>query len=116
MRLGLLGAGLLLSNPILSRRAVLRSSVLAILGRASRLLFLAWYAIIPPVMAGAVDARVPIGQWEQVRAFDKAEDCERVMGKYAAEMAAQTDNAAQERHRRVQYVRCVSASDPRLKP
>lgn len=74
-----------------------------------------WYALIPPLSDGHVDARAPLAQWEQVRAFDSAEECEKLTMAYARQFAEQTDNAARARYRQVQYVRCVSVSDPRLR-
>lgn len=78
-------------------------------------LMLAWYALIPPLVGGAVEVRAPLGQWEQIRAFDTAEECERMMSGYAKQMGEQPDNAARARYRQVQHVRCVSAADPRLR-
>ena len=77
---------------------------------------LAWYALIPPLVGGQVAPGAPLAQWEQIRAFDQAEQCEKMMIAYAQQAAAQTDNAARARARQVQYVRCVWAGDPRLKP
>lgn len=76
---------------------------------------IAWYALIPPLSGGDVDARAPLARWEQVRAFDSAEACEKQMTAYARQMAEQTDNAAKAHYRQVRYVRCVSAVDPRLR-
>ena len=78
-------------------------------------LLLAWYALIPPLVGGAVALQAPLSQWEQVRAFDSAEACEKQMTAYARQVAEQTDNAARTRYRQVEYVRCVAASDPRLR-
>lgn len=71
-----------------------------------------WYALIPPASGGI---STPLAQWEQVRAFDSAEQCEQRMMAYARQFADQTDNAARVRYQRVQYMRCVSAADPRLR-
>ena len=79
-------------------------------------LALAWYALIPPMAGEVVNARAPLAQWEQMRAFDTAEECEKVVTAYAAKMTGQTDNAARARYRQVQYVRCIHASDLRLRP
>ena len=78
-------------------------------------LLLAWYALIPPVVGGVVVPQASLGQWEQIRAFDTAEDCEKRMTAYARQFADQTDNAMRARYKQVQYVRCVSAADPRLR-
>ena len=76
---------------------------------------LAWYALIPPVVGGQVAPGAPLAQGAQIRAVDRAEECEKMMLAYAQQAAAQTDNADRARARQVQYVRCISASDPRLK-
>lgn len=79
------------------------------------MLVLAWYALIPPLAGDLVDVRAPLGQWEQLWAFDAAQECERVATTYARQIEAQTDNVARARYQRVQYIRCVSAADPRLR-
>lgn len=79
------------------------------------LLAIAWYALMPPLSGGLVDVRAPLAQWEQMRAFDSAEECEKMMMAYARQFADQTDNATRIRYRQIQYVRCVSASDVRLR-
>ena len=73
---------------------------------------IAWYAMIPP----ATGLRAPLSSWEQLRAFDSAEECEKMAIAYAKQAAAQTDNAARNRFSRVEYVRCVHVSDSRLRP
>lgn len=86
---------------------------------AARLFFLTasgWYALIPPLMPdGRVDLAAPLARWEQLRAFDTADACEKVAITYAQQLADQTDAIARARYRQVQYVRCVSAADPRLR-
>lgn len=76
---------------------------------------LAWYALLPPLVGGQVDPTARLSRWEQLRAFDTAEDCEKMTTAYQKKMAAQTDNAVRQQFRQVQYVRCVHVSDPRLR-
>lgn len=83
--------------------------------RSLGIALLAWYALLPPLVGGQVDPMARLSRWEQLRAFDTAEDCEKMTTSYARQMAAQTDNAVRQAFRQVQYVRCVSASDPRLR-
>ena len=80
------------------------------------LLQAAWYALVPPTSGSQVDLRAPLTRWEQLRAFDSAEACEKMTLAYAAQARAQTDNAARARTQQVEYVRCVHVADPRLRP
>ena len=82
---------------------------------AAILLQAAWYALLPPLGADRPDPTAPLGRWEQLRAFDSAEACERMTIAYARQIAAQTDNTARARATQVPYVRCVHAADPRLR-
>ena len=80
----------------------------------ARALLLAWYALMPPLIGGVVVPQAPLGRWEQIRAFDTAEQCEKQMMAYVQQIAAATDNATLAQYGRVRYVRCIYAADPRL--
>ena len=80
------------------------------------LLQAAWYALLPPMVAGRPDPAAPLARWEQLRAFDSAEACEKMTLAYVRQAVEQTDNAARARVRHLEYVRCVHITDPRLGP
>jgi len=76
---------------------------------------LGWYALVPPLSGDRVNATAPLGTWEHLRAFDSAEQCEKLMMEYARRAASQTDNKARTLARQVERVRCIHSADPRLR-
>ena len=76
---------------------------------------LGWYALVPPVAGEGVNSLAPLGMWEQIRAFDSAEQCEKLMMEYARQAMSQTDNKARLLTRQVERVRCIHSTDPRLR-
>ena len=76
---------------------------------------LGWYALVPPLAGDRVNPLAPLGTWEQLRAFDSAEQCEKLMMEYARRSASQTDNMARTLARQVGRVRWVHSADPRLR-
>ena len=83
---------------------------------AAILLQAAWYALLPPLVADRPDQTAPLGRWEQLRAFDSADACEKMTLAYGRQALEQTDNAARARMRQLKHVRCVHVADPRLRP
>ena len=77
---------------------------------------LGWYALVPPLAGDRVNPLAPLGTWEHLRAFDSAEQCEKLMMEYTRQAASQTDNKARILVRQVERVRCIHSTDPRLRP
>jgi hypothetical protein len=87
--------------------------------RAAAFALFGWYLMLPPSIppGSPLGYKRPLSQWQVVRAFDNAEQCEEYKGTFF-------DSARQERafgvlapaYRNYMFAQCVASDDPRLRP
>jgi len=80
-----------------------------------------WYLLSPPKIPGVMefDEQAPLMRWEQRRAFDSAEDCERHLDDWRGRAMDRFKlNGSIENKYSIGlaiFSRCIASDDPRLK-
>ena len=80
-----------------------------------------WYLLSPPKIPRVMefDEKAPLERWEQHRAFDSAEDCERKLDGWRARAMDRfkLDGSIENKYLigSAIFSRCIASDDPRLK-
>jgi hypothetical protein len=81
-----------------------------------------WYLMVPPpshTVSFGVDTEAPLGAWNVMKSFDKAEGCEdfrsRIQEKTKTNAVVQPSNTKQQYATAMLYSQCIASDDSRLK-
>ena len=85
-------------------------------GHAAALALVGWYLIIPSsTLAPGVAYKEPLREWQIVRAFDSADDCEDFRSVFFdRSRQKQGLNMLEPAYRDYMFAECISSDDPRL--